>query len=388
MPTYKVTDPKSGKTLRLTGDSPPTEEELNQIFSSQSQEQTSQSTQQNIPSNIQPQNILGQLFNVPGAAIRSAMQGKGYAQGAAQPDQVPKFQDMAIKAVQKSTSPIVNATIGMPASALGLALDTVTNPADLLSMLISGGVAKTPIAQAEITLKNEKIAGRVINSLIKPAHKDFLFGNNPGLGVAKEGITANGLEELATKVESRITLLNDASKAIRNTPENIQKTVNLSKVNRPLINSLIELKKAPGTHAPQIKSIETALSDIGRLNKGNLDNLSISDAYKIKKVISGMQDWTIESGAGKAVNKGLRDVYVNIDKTIDKAVPELESINSRMSNLISAKQAILHRVEILSKQEPMPTVMKVIDLPFAAMKTPTAKTMLGKLLAKQFKVPK
>ena len=34
MPTYKVTDPTSGRTLKLTGDSPPTEEELNEIFSS------------------------------------------------------------------------------------------------------------------------------------------------------------------------------------------------------------------------------------------------------------------------------------------------------------------------------------------------------------------
>lgn len=33
MPTYKVTDPSTGKTLRLTGDSPPTEQELEQIFS-------------------------------------------------------------------------------------------------------------------------------------------------------------------------------------------------------------------------------------------------------------------------------------------------------------------------------------------------------------------
>ena len=37
MPTYKVTDPNTGKTLRLTGDSPPTEQELEGIFSSQGQ---------------------------------------------------------------------------------------------------------------------------------------------------------------------------------------------------------------------------------------------------------------------------------------------------------------------------------------------------------------
>ncbi len=33
MPTYKVTDQRTGRTLRLTGDSPPTEQELNEIFS-------------------------------------------------------------------------------------------------------------------------------------------------------------------------------------------------------------------------------------------------------------------------------------------------------------------------------------------------------------------
>jgi hypothetical protein len=34
MPTYKITDPSTGKVLRVTGDTPPNEEELNQIFSS------------------------------------------------------------------------------------------------------------------------------------------------------------------------------------------------------------------------------------------------------------------------------------------------------------------------------------------------------------------
>jgi hypothetical protein len=32
MPTYQVTDPTTGKVLRLTGDSPPTERELEDIF--------------------------------------------------------------------------------------------------------------------------------------------------------------------------------------------------------------------------------------------------------------------------------------------------------------------------------------------------------------------
>ena len=35
MATYIVTDPRSGKKLKLTGDSPPTEQELDDIFASQ-----------------------------------------------------------------------------------------------------------------------------------------------------------------------------------------------------------------------------------------------------------------------------------------------------------------------------------------------------------------
>jgi hypothetical protein len=38
MPTYSVTDPSSGKTIDLTGDSPPTEQELEQVFSSVNQQ--------------------------------------------------------------------------------------------------------------------------------------------------------------------------------------------------------------------------------------------------------------------------------------------------------------------------------------------------------------
>ena len=40
MPTYSVTDPSSGKTIDLTGDSPPTEQELEQVFSSVNQQPT------------------------------------------------------------------------------------------------------------------------------------------------------------------------------------------------------------------------------------------------------------------------------------------------------------------------------------------------------------
>lgn len=44
MPTYQVTDPDSGVTLKLTGDSPPTEEELTALFSQHQPQQAPQRT--------------------------------------------------------------------------------------------------------------------------------------------------------------------------------------------------------------------------------------------------------------------------------------------------------------------------------------------------------
>ena len=51
MPTYKITDPTTGKTVKLTGDTPPTQEDLDQVFSQiHGQEPTQQSFAQRVQS--------------------------------------------------------------------------------------------------------------------------------------------------------------------------------------------------------------------------------------------------------------------------------------------------------------------------------------------------
>ena len=41
MPTYRINDPSTGRTIRLVGDSPPTEQELEEVFKSVGQQQPS-----------------------------------------------------------------------------------------------------------------------------------------------------------------------------------------------------------------------------------------------------------------------------------------------------------------------------------------------------------
>jgi len=80
MPTYNVTDPNSGATLKLTGDSPPTEEELEQIFSQQAAPEITSSslsatTAQPEPSTEKPEGSILHAVAEPALAVASGLVG-------------------------------------------------------------------------------------------------------------------------------------------------------------------------------------------------------------------------------------------------------------------------------------------------------------------------
>ncbi len=97
MPAYKVTDPATGQTLRLTGDSPPTEAELTQVFSSLGGGGTAsalppkEEPKKTLPRYVRPAlemggMLAGGLVAAPSAAISgpagpAAGAGLGYAMG-------------------------------------------------------------------------------------------------------------------------------------------------------------------------------------------------------------------------------------------------------------------------------------------------------------------
>lgn len=249
----------------------------------------------------------------------------------------------------------------------------------LVPMGMTGKAASTTIKAVD----TDKIAGRVINSLIKPEQSAYALGMNPGKVVAKEKLVASSLPELKLKIDDRIKALSEMASNIRSTPENVDKVVDLTSAFDPLRRAHGMLSRAPTFHASDINKVKAAIKD---LTSGDLKNVSISKAYEIKDTVSKMQNWKVASKAEEQVNTALRNTYRSIDKTIDRAIPELEGLNDRMANLITASQAAQHRANILMNQEAMPTVMRVLDLPFVAMKTPKAKTLLGALLAKRYSI--
>ncbi len=131
---------------------------------------------------------LGEVFERPGAAIRSGIQEKikggsfieGYKKGVAVPEEVPTFQDQALDKYY-SNGEITPARMagGMAVSAGGLVADIATNPADLLLAIIG----KTPMG------KGTTLAGKLGKT--KGVHALGRFGTKqrhipiPGKGIVQ-----------------------------------------------------------------------------------------------------------------------------------------------------------------------------------------------------------
>lgn len=136
-------------------------------------------------------NILGDIFERPGAATRGFIQNigrtgqspiAGYRQGALEPGKVPTFQDLALNKYWKGVPPErTNVAVpgGMVASAGGLAADIATNPANLLAML----AGKAPIGGGKTlggVIGQTKPAQAISRYVTRPR---FMGGSKAGQGL-------------------------------------------------------------------------------------------------------------------------------------------------------------------------------------------------------------
>ena len=352
----------------------------------------------------QQKNILGKLADMlqsPGASVRSAIQGTGYTQGAMSPQEIPTFTKMAEQKTEQMGMGILNNPLlkmlmpgmvdpNLLRQAGGLA-DALTDPVQVLGMIVGARSIKQATSAIEKTGRGvakatdtSKLGGKVVNQLIRPSQKGYAFGKNPGLGVAKEGLVANNMDSLLNKVNLRTEYLKKAVSTIRATPENVGKTVDLTDSLEPLRKVYGQLSRDPKTHAAEINQIKNIIDD---LSGAKLDKVNVAGAYEVKDRVSKMQNWNVSSESAKAIAKAVRQVYHKIDSKIDRAIPELEELNSRMANMISARQAIEHRINVLQNQEPA-TWSNFLNLPFAIGRSTPMKTLLGKLLARTYKLRK
>ena len=178
--------------------------------------------------------VIGNIFERPGAAVRSLIQGKGYKAGAEVPEEVPRFQDLALNKyynmvgkqaenmtpIQRNIHFGLMSIPGLGVSAGGTAADIVTNPADLLMML----AGRTPV--------NKTAAGEIRNlgNVVSESKPGLAFGkfmtkerNLPKFQEA--GIFKQGRDFVYEKLAKPAA--EEINTYIKTNPTEIQKKLNL-----------------------------------------------------------------------------------------------------------------------------------------------------------------
>jgi len=267
-------------------------------------------------------NILGNIFERPSAASRSGIRGildpnksgvEEFIKGSVNPTGVETFQDEFIRKAQFTTSPTLNAVLGMPASAAGLASDIVTNPADVLTSVLGGAVAKpfsntkvgsalgrfinkerTPIADIGNKIKpfTDKLKSDFINTKILPKAQKLFADKVEEFGAGVKDYAINKLkmspkavEHISNRTPKNLRIIrnaaNDSTDHIyQNTINSIQKnTSNAGKLYDNVISSAPE-SKAIDIHGTY-KSMESVLKKFGLINNnGNKTPLANEPALK------------------------------------------------------------------------------------------------------------
>lgn len=252
-------------------------------------------------------------------------------------------------------------------------------PTPGLGTAIGAGIPLAGSAAVKATQTAKNQAPRLINSLIKPLLKDFSYGKNPGAAVAKEGIVANDLEELAQKIGERVKQVGAETAQIAKSLDDKLPTATLGKAqglqlenslkpindamqeaaasnNQTLINRLVEVKDALENNLTLTtvdgKQVITSASP------RKLNNLTFTEATNLKTTIGRMTRWTGNPSDDKLVNSTLQKVYRDIKKKIATAAKQVDpelgaqlvAKNERYADLITAESATKYRDKISARQ--------------------------------------
>ena len=221
---------------------------------------------------------------------------------------------------------------------------------------------------AKSVIPKENIAGRIVNSFVKPLGKDLSYGKNPGRGIAKEGIIANNLDDLGTAVKDRKDLVGaEIGNATRKATEKGLK-IDLTGFTNPVDEALAEARKAPGANSALITRLQTIKDDllggitfqvpteskaihgasgVKFVTEKPLNAIGPDVAFDVKRTVGSITKFTGNPSDDKLVNSALKKTYgflkQKLNTTLKEIQPNIETLNERYADLLSAEIAISHR---------------------------------------------
>lgn len=268
-------------------------------------------------------------------------------------EQVAEFLTPGLAGIKVAKAPgVANLTARAGTEALGSGGVTLAQTGDIDEAKTGAAIgAAFPVAGKTLdVIKNEKNAGRLINSLIKTKTADLSFGKNPGKTVAELGVVGNTLEGLAENIGTKKKEVGEKIGSLVKLATQQGKKIDLSSAFSTIEEAIKKAKKAELTNAPLITKLENLKTD---LTKGkNLSNLTPEEAFQLKQDVAELTKFTGNPSDDKAANAALMDIYSNIRNKINTAVggKDILKLNNDYGNLLTAEKAANKRNASLEGQ--------------------------------------
>jgi hypothetical protein len=239
-------------------------------------------------------------------------------------------------------------------------------------------------------------APRIINSLIKPLSKGFAYGKNPGRAVAEEGIVANSMDELATKIgEARRSVGARLQTAASQVPGHL--TVPQQSLLAPFDNATTKaIENNDQALLNRLKQARDAITTVFDTDKEGkiipvgsrlMNDLTYGQAVLLKQKVGDLTKWTGQRTEDETVNGALTRTYGAIKQALnefaDKQSPakaaELRKLNEKYGDLTSAEIATKYR-DVLEQRHNLINLPGKIGLGLSAVAAPFTggmSTVLG-----------
>ena len=202
-------------------------------------------------------------------------------------------------------------------------------------------VLNTPLVESVRDAAAQQMAGPVVRKTPTATMNDLKFGRNPAEAITKEpgleGVTVSGLRDGVAK---RMNEIGQVMDQMLSTPDAMQHSIDIE----PIIDqATADAKDSPLAKLnPGLSDRIDALADNLKTKFGNLQKNPL-EATQFKRDIGNAAKWTGQPFDNEA-NQFLVQVYRGIKDEVNAAVPEVQPLNERYADLLSAKSALDRRI--------------------------------------------
>ncbi len=220
------------------------------------------------------------------------------------------------------------------------------------------GPAMGSAASGTRAFLSEKVAPKLVNSVLKPIQKAFYFGKDPGKGVAGEGIKAGTMGGLLEKIGTK---KREIGRLIGGTLQSAKdKTVDVGRaITEPIERAMRKaardgnkevVKRLKDLREGLLGEFDIVADDIARTG-AKPTKMSPLEASRRKTEIGEATKWRpSDTEVQDAVNAARIEVYRALDGAIDAAAPAVQKLNSRYANLLTAGKALERTIHIKERQ--------------------------------------